>query len=82
MPNAYPIYNIGYEHYFNAADNYLKKIEKLICLGRQGLFMHNNTHHSLEMAYRAVECLGDDMRWDDGLWKTYRTQFSSQVVED
>lgn len=82
LPNAYPVYNIGYERHFNMADSYLNTIDGLICLGRQALFMHNNTHHSLEMAYRAAECLGDNLEWNDSLWRSYRKHFSSQVVED
>ncbi len=82
LPSAYPIYNIGYEQYFNAADQYFGQIDNLICLGRQGLFMHNNTHHSLEMAYRATECLGADLKWDEDRWRMYRNHFVNQVVED
>lgn len=82
LPSAYPIYNIGYELDFTAVDQYFRRIERFVGLGRQALFMHNNTHHSLEMAYRAIDCLGLDLKWDNDRWDVYRNQFASQVVED
>ena len=82
LENVYPIYNIGYERYLREALKYLLGVDKIISLGRQGLSAHNNTHHSLEMAYRACECLDPDFSWSSELWQFYCEQFDNHVVED
>ena len=35
-------------------DRWLGELERLLTFGRQGLFVHDNTHHALYMAYAAV----------------------------
>jgi protoporphyrinogen oxidase len=82
LPHAYPIYRRGFESHFGALDAYLDGFENLLTLGRQGLFVHDNTHHALAMAYAAVECLGDDGGFDRARWHGYRRLFDSHVVED
>ena len=82
MPYAYPIYQQGYEMYFGQIDNWLNNIGNLITFGRQGLFVHDNTHHALHMAYCAVSCLNEDGRFDRAKWQGYRRIFETHVVED
>jgi hypothetical protein len=82
IDDVYPIYDIGYEPYFRKALDFVNAVPNLISLGRQGLFMHNNTHHSLAMAYRAGDCLTDDFRWDQPQWDSQLEAFSNFVVED
>jgi protoporphyrinogen oxidase len=79
---AYPIYRTGYETYFNQLDDYLSQQERLLTFGRQGLFAHDNTHHALYMAYRAVDCLDAQGKFDFLKWQNYRKIFESHVVED
>jgi hypothetical protein len=49
----------------------LRSIENLISSGRQGLFNHNNTDHSILMGLRAAETLAEEStrpasdRWYD-----------------
>jgi hypothetical protein len=62
--------------------DHLAGIRGLVSLGRQGLFAHDNTHHTMEMAYRASDCLGPGLNWDGERWQRYREQFRSHVVED
>lgn len=81
LPQAYPIYLNGYEEPFNALDDWVGEIPRLLSYGRQGLFAHDNTHHALAMAYRASECLeGDD--WNASRWAQAREHFKTHVVED
>jgi protoporphyrinogen oxidase len=80
--NAYPIYEIGYEKFFEAMDRYIEGIENLLTFGRQGLFAHDNTHHALYMAYSAADCLDQDGSFDERKWQDYRKIFESHVVED
>ena len=79
---AYPIYRRGYEAHFEALDNWAAGLDGVLTLGRQGLFAHDNTHHTLAMAYGAVGCLNDSGEFDWGRWKQYRQEFESHVVED
>ncbi len=79
---AYPMYQRGYEVYFNKIDERLDQIDNLLTFGRQGLFAHDNTHHALHMAYSAVDCLKNDGIFDKKEWKKYRKEFEKHVVVD
>ena len=54
----------------------------LICLGRQGLFTHDNIHHTMMMAEKAAQCIGPAGVWDGKKWEMYCEEFSEYVVED
>jgi protoporphyrinogen oxidase len=82
LPQAYPVYRLGYEKYFDLIDQWLGNMDNLITFGRQGLFVHDNTHHSLYMAYCAVNCLDDKGRFDREQWQKCRRIFATHVVED
>lgn len=82
LPFAYPIYQEGYEKYFEIQDEWATGLENILTFGRQGLFAHDNTHHALAMAYGAVDCLDENGNFDKSLWQEYRTEFAKHVVED
>ncbi len=82
LGHAYPIYHLGYETKLAAVDRWVGGLPRVLTLGRQGLFAHDNTHHTLAMAYAASECLGRDGRFDDVAWAGHRKEFESHVVED
>jgi len=82
LPQAYPIYERGYEERFAAIDRWLAGLPGVLTLGRQGLFAHDNTHHTLAMAYAAVSCLDEGGRFDRERWASFREVFESHVVED
>jgi protoporphyrinogen oxidase len=82
LPNAYPIYFQGYEEYFERIDKWCAQINGLLSFGRQGLFVHDNTHHALFMGYAASKCLNETGTFDHSRWKQYRKKFESHVVED
>lgn len=82
LPQAYPIYARGYRQHFEKLDDWVGKLDGIITLGRQGLFAHDNTHHTLAMAYAAADCTAVDGTFDRGRWATYRREFESYVVED
>lgn len=81
LPQAYPIYRTGYETAFDPLDAWLTEESRLVSYGRQGLFAHDNTHHALFMAYRAVDCLRDG-GFDEAKWRAQREVFATHVVED
>lgn len=82
LPQAYPVYRTGYEDHFDAVYGWLEGIDGLLTFGRQGLFVHDNTHHALYMAYAAAECFGKDGVFDWDRWREYRNVFETHVVED
>ncbi|HWP48967.1 MAG TPA: FAD-dependent oxidoreductase [Candidatus Limnocylindrales bacterium] len=82
IQHAYPIYQKGFERYFQLLDHYLEGIGGLLTFGRQGLFAHDNTHHALYMAYSAVDCLNEQGDFDQEKWRRYRNIFETHVVED
>ena len=82
LKQAYPMYGIGYEVYFEKIDGWLAQLKGLLTFGRQGLFVHDNTHHALYMAYGAAESFGADGVFDWELWREFRRVFETHVVED
>ncbi len=82
LPFVYPIYDQKFDAQFELIDHYISQLEGLISLGRQGLFAHDNTHHTMEMAYRASECLESNFNWKTTIWKKHRREFETHVVED
>ena len=82
IPHVYPIYDTNFALHFQLVDTYLATIPGVIPLGRQALFAHDNTHHTMEMAYRACECLQPDLSWDAVRWQQYRQAFEKHVVVD
>jgi protoporphyrinogen oxidase len=82
LPNAYPIYYQDYQQYFDTLDRWGNQIEGLLSFGRQGLFVHDNTHHALFMGYAASKCLDEQGHFDRVRWREYRKMFETHVVED
>jgi protoporphyrinogen oxidase len=82
LRQAYPIYRRGYEDYFDIIDQWLGRFQNLISFGRQGLFVHDNIHHTLFMAYSAAKCFYGNGYFDRTQWQTFRRVFDTHVVED
>jgi protoporphyrinogen oxidase len=82
LPYAYPIYDLEYERRFDAVDAWSSSQPRLITFGRQGLFVHDNAHHALAMAWEATERLGADGEFDHAGWARARERFKLHVVED
>jgi protoporphyrinogen oxidase len=82
LPQAYPIYTRDYRRHFDRIDEWAGSIDGLLTFGRQGLFAHDNTHHTLAMAYAAAGCLDSHGRLDRNCWAAHRRRFTEHVVED
>jgi protoporphyrinogen oxidase len=82
LAQAYPIYTRSYREHFDRIDRWVGTIDGLLTFGRQGLFAHDNTHHTLAMAYAAADCLSDECTVDRARWAGHRLAFESHVVED
>jgi hypothetical protein len=82
LREAYPIYDGAYLQNFAQLDTWLGQVDGLVTFGRQGLFVHDNTHHALAMAYALEQCFDERGRLDRARWSEYRRGFESHVVED
>lgn len=82
VPNAYPVYRVGFEAAFGELDAWSASLERVVTLGRQGLFAHDNTHHALAMGAAAAAAVQPDGRVDAGAWARSRAEFRHHVVED
>lgn len=82
IPHAYPLYTEGYRTAFDALDHWAGGIEGLVTFGRQGLFVHDNTHHTMAMAYALADCLQSTGTLDRAAWAAARKGFEANVVED
>jgi len=80
--NVYPVYTIGYPEKLHIIERHLKQTKGLVSLGRQGLFTHDNIHHTMMMADRAVQCFDKNGQWDTLHWDLFCEEFSGYVVED
>jgi len=80
--HAYPVYDLEFAARLRAVNGYLAQFSTLVSLGRQGMFAHDNTHHTIEMAYRASECLDAGGTWDHSRWQAHQERWAKNVVED
>ncbi len=58
-PEAYPIYDIGYQERVNTVLAYGESLSNFMAIGRNALFRYNNMDHSVEMGRRAAQALLD-----------------------
>jgi protoporphyrinogen oxidase len=82
IPFAYPLFSVGYEKHFACLDNWVDGLKGVLSFGRQGLYVHDNTHHAIYMAQAAARCLRDDGTIDSKAWHAQREIFATHVVED
>lgn len=82
LPHAYPVYDLGHAARFAALDAWATSRPRLLSFGRQGLFVHDNTHHALAMAWAAADALTDEGAVDRARWESARARFATHVVED
>jgi protoporphyrinogen oxidase len=81
LPRVYPVYERGYAADLSGLDGWTRRLPRVTTFGRLGLFAHDNTHHTIAMAYDAVAALaGGD--WDPAAWAAARERFTRHVVED
>ena len=78
---AYPVYSLGFEQHLRIVLDWADSVENLVTLGRQGLFAHNNFHHSVMMAKAAAEHLLSGKPKSEG-WNKARLAFAAFKVID
>ena len=77
----YPIYTVGHAEAQHTVESWLDGQARVVAFGRQALFAHDNTHHTLAMARAAVSCLRAD-GFDRERWHHEREGFRDHVVVD
>lgn len=64
LPRVYPVYRRSTAWDLAAVHLWASGLPGVRVLGRQGLFVPDNTHHVLTMGWDAADTLGDDEAWD------------------
>lgn len=82
LSHAYPVYERGFEEPLGKLHAWLDEQPRLLTFGRQGLFVHDNAHHALAMAWDAADCLDPGGRFNEARWRRARESFREHVVED
>jgi len=84
LPRVYPVYRAGFEWDLARAESWIAEAGRgrIATLGRQGLFVPDNTHHALAMGRAAAACLRPDATLDAAAWAAARSGFRAHVVED
>lgn len=82
LPAAYPILVPGTAERVQRLEDWAATRPHLLTFGRHGLFVHDNSHHALTMAWAAVDALAEDGTLDRAQWARRREGFRDHVVED
>jgi protoporphyrinogen oxidase len=82
LAQAYPVYRRGFEAHLADLGDWADHQPALLSFGRLGLFVHDNAHHALAMAWAAADALGPGGTFDDRAWAAARARFAEHVVED
>jgi protoporphyrinogen oxidase len=78
--HAYPIYDLTSATALASLHAWADSRRNVWLIGRQGLFLHNNTHHSLFMGYKAADAIKE--RWSRDRWRDQLDAFGEFSVED
>jgi protoporphyrinogen oxidase len=57
VPNAYPLFEVGYEKYFHQITDYLAGFENLHLAGRAGMFRYDNMDHAMRSGMAVAEAI-------------------------
>lgn len=82
LSRVYPVYARGYEERLAGLAAWSDRLANVTTFGRLGLFVHDNTHQAMRMAYDAVDCLRGDGGFDRAAWAAARERFTHHVVDD
>jgi len=77
VPWAYPLYTLDYRDRLRALFGDLSSVSNLLPCGRQGLFNHNNTDHSMSMGLAAADHIlehpeAPGTAWFEGLMERFK----------
>lgn len=81
LTHAYPVYRMGFEHDLRTVSEWSLSDPRLVLIGRQGLFAHDNLHHAIETGLAAADCLAGP-GFDTGAWRRCLEDFRRHRVSD
>ncbi|MBI5408423.1 MAG: FAD-dependent oxidoreductase [Nitrospirae bacterium] len=55
VPNAYPVFEVGYNEYYSKVVDYLQRFKNLHLIGRSGMFRYYNMDRAIETGLEAAE---------------------------
>jgi protoporphyrinogen oxidase len=79
---GYPLYSLDYRERLQTALEGLASIDNLLTTGRQGLFNHNNTDHSIYMGLRAARAIAADPMRPAARWAEEAEEFKRFRIVD
>ena len=82
LRSVYPVYRRGYRQYLDLIEQWASQHDQLLTVGRQGLFVPDNLHHTMAMGRAVAEVVGPDGSIDQDRWSAKRQAFRTHVVED
>jgi protoporphyrinogen oxidase len=81
IPQAYPVYDLAHRIKLNKMIEYLKDHPDILFTGRNGLFVYNNSDHSIDMGARIAKYIIDGHD-DPELWYKQIAVFDEYRVVD
>lgn len=63
--HAYPIYDLDYKGYVQAALEFVYNLDNAICIGREGLYRYNNMDHSIKMGFMSADYIQGKISYED-----------------
>lgn len=81
LPHVYPVYRRGFAANLDTLERWTASLERVLTFGRNGSFVHDNSHHALAMGWAAAGALRPG-GIDRALWARAREGFAAHVVED
>jgi protoporphyrinogen oxidase len=83
QPKAYPVYNLGYRECLLEIQDYLKSIDNLQTIGRNGMHRYNNQDHSMLTGLLAARnVMGENHNiWNVNTERSYQEDFELSDVE-
>jgi len=82
LRSVYPVYRHGYRRHLDLIEDWAGQHHQLLTVGRQGLFVPDNLHHTMAMGRAVAEVVGADGSIDRNRWAAAREAFRTHVVED
>lgn len=79
LEDVYPVYNLGFKESFKELLTILNRYHNVYSTGRQGLFLNNDIHDSIEMGIRAAEFIKDAK--DSRDWYSHIEKYISERLE-
>ncbi len=80
MENTYPVYSLDYKKHLSKVLSYLKGIQNLYSVGRQGLFNYNNMDHCVDMCTILAKHLLSGKGKED--WEKFNNRFDNYKIVD